>query len=114
MPTLLNLVGATYPRQRNGQPIPPAEGRSLVPTFSGGKIDRNPLFWEHEGNRAVRLAEWKLVAAHGEPWQLYNLVEDRTELANLAASNPEKEAELSALYEQWAKRCGVEPWPIRR
>jgi arylsulfatase len=115
MPTLVELAGATYPRQRDGRDIPPPEGRSLMPALRGGRFDRGgALFWEHEGNRAVRRGDWKLLAAHNEPWQLYNVVQDRAELHDLAAAQPEQVKELKALYDAWAARCGVEPWPIRR
>ena len=115
MPTIVALTGAPYPRERNGKPIPPPEGVSLAPILGGKTIDRAaPLFWEHEGNRAVRVGDWKLLAAHGEPWQLYDVVKDRAELNDLAAGNPAKVEELKSLYEKWAARCGVEPWPVRR
>ncbi|MDB5295008.1 MAG: arylsulfatase [Phycisphaerales bacterium] len=114
MPTVLELAGATYPKQRGGQDVLPPEGKSLVPVLKGGTIDRGPLFWEHEGNRAVRVGQWKLVAAHNEKWQLYDVVADRTETRDLAAEKPEKVAELRELYEAWAKRCGVEAWPVKR
>jgi arylsulfatase len=91
----------------------PEEGISLLPAFKGETISRGPLCWEHEGNRAIRLGDWKLIAAHRENWQLYNLATDRTELDDLASKNLEKVAELRTLYEQWAKRCGVVPWPVR-
>ena len=114
MPTILDLAHAPYPRTRGGHEILPEEGKSLVPAFNGQLVGRGPLFWEHEGNRAARLGDWKLIAGFKEKWQLYNLAKDRTELVDLAAQNPQKVDELKALYEQWAKRCGVEPWPIRR
>ncbi len=68
------------------------------------------LFWEHEGNRAVRKGRWKLVAVHGGPWELYDLERDRTELADLAAKEPDRVRELSSLYDAWASRAGVKPW----
>jgi arylsulfatase len=85
-----------------------------VPALNGKPAPRGPLFWEHEGNRAVRDGDWKLVAGHGEKWQLYNLADDRAELNDLAAADPARVGELKALYEKWAARCGVEPWPVRR
>ena len=86
-----------------------------MPVFEGkGRQGHEALFWEHEGNRAVRQGKWKLVAADGGPWELYDLEADRTELNNLAAEHPEKVNELKALYESWAKRCGVLSWPIKR
>ncbi|MDB5323088.1 MAG: Arylsulfatase [Phycisphaerales bacterium] len=113
MPTVMAITGATYPKRYHDKDIPPEEGKSLVPVLSGNTIDRGPLCWEHEGNRAIRLGDWKLVAAHNEPWQLYHITEDRTELNNLASANPEKVEELKTLYTTWAQRCGVEPWPVK-
>jgi arylsulfatase A-like enzyme len=101
LPTCLDLAG--------GRPAA-AEGKSLVPVLSGGSIGPRALFWEHEGNRAVREGKWKLVARHGRPWELYDLEADRTESADQAARMPEREGELRALYDAWASRCGVVPW----
>jgi arylsulfatase A-like enzyme len=114
MPTLLDVAGVEHPKQYHGHDILPMEGTTLRPAFEGKSLDRGPLCWEHEGNRAVRVGAWKLLAGHGERWQLYDLANDRTELNDLASSNPEKVAELTAIYEKWANRCGVEPWPIKR
>ena len=114
MPTVLAVAGKSYPKQYQSRELLPPEGIDLLPAFKGTSSDRGPLFWEHEGNRAVHLGEWKLIAAHSEPWQLYNLSTDRSELTDLSSKNPQKVAELKRLYEQWAKRCGVEPWPVRR
>lgn len=111
LPTFLEVAGAKHPAEYGGHTIQPLEGTSLLPIFEGGKRpDRCPVFWEHEGNRAVRLDEWKLVARAGQPWELYNTTQDRTELNNLAASHPEKVKELTELYDAWAKRCHVVPF----
>ena len=65
------------------------EGRSLVPAFAGKPIQREALFWEHEGNRALRIGDWKLVAKGSDgPWELYDMKRDRTEMNDLAAPNP--------------------------
>jgi arylsulfatase len=110
MATLVDVAGAKYPALFNGHPTQALEGQSLLPIFEGkARPHPAPIFWEHEGNRAVRLGEWKLVARHREAWELYNVEEDRTEQKNLAASQPEKVKELSALYDAWAKRCNVVP-----
>jgi len=62
------------------------QGKSLVPAFTNRPIDRDAIFWEHEGNRAVRVGDWKLVAnGPGGPWELYDLKTDRIESNNLAA-----------------------------
>ncbi|MGV3531621.1 MAG: arylsulfatase [Chthoniobacteraceae bacterium] len=89
----------------------PMEGISLVPTFRGAKLKRDaPLFWEHEGNRGVRDGDWKLVARFEQPWELYDLSADRTELNNLADTEPEIAKRLSEEYDRWAARAGVLPW----
>ena len=63
MPTLIDVTGASYPREFKGQAIQPMEGLSLRPAFEGQSLRRTrPLFWEHEGNRAVRSGNWKLVS----------------------------------------------------
>src|SRR5262249_13116823 len=108
--TFVDIAGADYPRAFGGQDIIPLEGRSLRPVFEGGTREPRPIFWEHEGNRAVRSGNWKLVAQHKQPWELFDLAADRTELHDLAAAHPEKVRELVALYDAWAKRCGVVPW----
>jgi arylsulfatase len=110
MATFLDVAGAQYPATFNGQPTPPLAGQSLLPIFEGQeRAHPQPIFWEHEGNRAVRLGNWKLVARHRENWELYNVETDRTEQKNLAASMPEKVKEMSQLYDDWAKRCNVIP-----
>jgi len=111
MATCLDAAGVPYPENHSGKPITPLEGESLVPALRGGAWKRvQPLFWEHEGNRAVRSGEWKLVGKCTGGWELYNMNEDRTELNDLCAVNRSKVRELAKLYDEWAKRCGVEPW----
>jgi arylsulfatase len=113
MATCVELAGARYPQEFNGQKIQPMEGVSLVPAFAGRPLNRpQPLFWEHEGNRAIRVGDWKLVTKHPGDWELYDLAADRTEMNNLAARQPERVQQMAALWEAWAKRVGVLPWPL--
>ena len=77
----------------------------------GGRRERGPIFWEHQGNRAVRQGRWKLVSRWRRGWELYDLEADRTELRDLAAEQPERAHELAAWYEEWAERAGVGSWP---
>lgn len=115
MATCVDISGAVYPTEHANHKIQPREGVSLAPHFEGKPPVRpNPIFWEHEGNKAIRKGEWKLVSKHkGEP-ELYNIRKDRTELNNLASSMPEKVKELSREWRQWAARAGVRPWPVKK
>ena len=112
MPTCVELSGAKYPATFHDKPILPMEGRSLVPVFAKQPIQRDALYWEHEGNAAVRVGDMKLVrfGARGA-WELYDMKMDRTELHDLAASQPEKAKELEAKWQAWAERTHVLPAP---
>jgi arylsulfatase len=70
---------------------------------------RSPLFWEHEGNRAVRDGRWKLVAKENKPWELYDLRNDRTEQNDLIAREPKRARELAAQWDAYAARAHVLP-----
>ena len=110
MATAVDVGGAKYPTQINGQPIHPMEGISLRPVLTGKALNRQqPIFWEHEGNRAVRAGKWKIVAKENQPWELYDIEADRTEMNNLAAKMPDKVKELAAQWEAWAARANVLP-----
>jgi len=99
VPTLLELAGATKPANVRGHPVPPSPGRSLVPAFAADvNLNRDFLWWEHEGHRAIRAGDWKLVALKDGRWELYDLSKDRGEQRNLAATQPEKVRELAALW----------------
>jgi len=110
MPTLVDLAGATYPVKRDGHAILPMEGRSLTPAFQGRGLGTRALFWEHEGNKAVREGDWKAVTKGPGEWELYNLRTDRTETRDIAAQHPEKARELATLWRNWSERAGVWEW----
>jgi arylsulfatase len=100
VPTVLELAGIQKPKEWKGEPIPEAPGHSLVPAFARDEvIQRESLWWLHEGNRAVRVGDWKLVAAEGDPWELYDMKTDRAEQHNLAAQMPDKAKELEQLWQ---------------
>ena len=114
MATCVDISGATYPPEYKGNKIIPMEGRSLVPAFDNRPIQREAIYWEHEGNRAIRKGKWKLVSRHPGKWELYDLEADRTELNNLAQKYTRTVEQLKAMYESWAARCGVQPWPVKK
>jgi arylsulfatase A-like enzyme len=112
MATCVDLSGAKYPTEFAARAIQPMEGRSLVPAMNGQSIQREAIFWEHEGNRALRVGKWKLVAKGPRgPWELYDMEKDRTEMHDLAAAQPDRVREMTSQWERWAKRTEAIPWP---
>ncbi len=104
MPTCLELAGAEYPKNRQ-----PLDGKSLAPAFKkqNGK-GHERLYWEHEGNRAIREKEWKLVwDREVKRWELFNLEQDRTEQVDQSEVHPDKVKKLEKEWENWAKELGV-------
>jgi arylsulfatase len=115
MATLVDVAGASYPKERAGVTTQPMAGVSLRPAFANQPLARKaPLFFEHDGSRAVREGDWKLVSASGGEWELYNIATDRTELNNLAARHPDKVNAMAARWEGWAQRTNVLPRPSGR
>ena len=100
VPTVLELAGAA----QGGPPgAPPLPGQSLVPAFArDGAVTRDGLFFHHEGNRALRVGDYKLVSARedGDAWELYNLGSDRCEQHDLAARQPDRVRGMAA---QWQR-----------
>ncbi|MET4138391.1 arylsulfatase [Pedobacter sp. UYP1] len=111
LPTLLEISGIKYPDSFKGHVLKKLEGQSLVDVFKGKKVRRNgALYWEHEGSRAIRDKDWKLVAELNAPWELYNLKTDRTEVHNLASKYPDQVKQLEKKYQIWAAKVGVKDW----
>jgi arylsulfatase len=111
MATIVDVTGSAYPSTFEGHAVESLEGQSLLPVFAndGDVAGRKPMFWEHEGNAAVRIGKWKLVKRYPRDWELYDMDADRTELHDLAAKEPKRAREMAQQYEAWAKRCGVIP-----
>ena len=111
MATCVDVSGADYPTEVDGKAIRPMEGKSLAAAcIENAPIDREAIYWEHEGNRAIRVGDWKLVAK-GEKgkWELYNIADDRAELNDLAAAQPDRVEKMSQMWQAWAKRADVLP-----
>lgn len=101
VPTVLELAGGQKPASWKGEPIPPSPGKSLAPALHADvRIPRESLWWLHEGNRAIRVGDWKLVAAKGDPWSLYDLTTDRAESQDLAQQMPGKVEQLQSQWQQ--------------
>jgi arylsulfatase A-like enzyme len=112
MATAVDLSGAKYPAESGGQKILPMEGVSLRPALAGKPLNRpQPLFWEHEGNKAVRDGRWKLVQKWRGPWELYDIDADRVEQHNVIADQPQRAANMEAAWNAWAERTFVDEWP---
>ncbi len=124
MATCLDITGVTYPTQFNGNAIQPFEGKSLVPAFKNKPIQRDLIFWEHEGNRAIRINNWKLVSKttknkifteeDEKAWELYDMDNDPSETKDLAAQNPQKVKEMAEKWEKEAVRTKAKPWPWQK
>ena len=97
VPTILAASGGKVPAD-----APPAPGISLLPNFAkDGTAKHDSIWWLHEGNRALRVGDWKIVAAgKTSPWELYDLGADRSETMNLSKVSPDKVEELAAVWQK--------------
>ncbi len=125
MATCVDVAEANYPAQYRDHAITPMEGISLAPSFANRLLQREALYWEHEGNRAVRMGQWKLVSRAStqarqwdktdslplDQWELYDMENDRTETNNLAEAFPGRVQDMAARWQDWAERTGSVPKP---
>ncbi len=99
LPTLLDITGGKVPAEVAGLPVPPLPGKSLVPVFKkDNSVKHEYLWWNHDGNRAFRVGDWKIADDHTKPWELFDLMTDRSETMNLADKYPDKVKELEQLW----------------
>lgn len=111
LPTFLEAAELKHPAEFNGRFVQPLEGVSFLPALRGEPWRRGrPIFFEHEGNRAVRDGRWKLVSRRPGHFELYDMMEDRTELRDLAEKDKPRVEKMQVLYHEFAGRCGVLPW----
>jgi arylsulfatase len=105
VPTALAVAGAPVAPPPGAPPFP---GRDLVPAFAAdGAVTRDALFFSHEGNRALRMGDYKLVSAKcdGGAWELYDLANDRAEQNNLAAAQPDRVRDMAARWQALDAAC---------
>ena len=111
MATAVDVASAEYPTEfHNGQTIKPMEGTSLVPLFKNESIKREAIYWEHEGNRAIRVGKYKLVAKGAKgAWELYDIHVDRSEKNDLSVKQPFQTKKLAQMWQSYAERANVLP-----
>ena len=101
-PTFMDITGAKYPAEINGNKTKPVAGKSLLPIFKGETREpHETLYWQFGSAKAVREGDWKLVRQGKAPWELYDLKNDRTELTDLAAKYPDRAKALAEEWETW-------------
>ncbi len=104
MATLTDITGARYPEEFNNDSIIPLRGESLRPVFHGqGQGERDsPLYWEWRGGQAMREGPWKIVRNdRDDPWHLYHMREDPSEMNDLAGRFAGKVNRMDSLYQRW-------------
>jgi len=126
VPTILEATGIPAPSRVNGVDQQPIDGTSLVYSFDAKNAPERHLtqYFEMMGNRAIYHGGW--MASTTPPvgpwerrltttlptdygWELYDLRKDFSQSKNLAEKEPEKLADLRALFEREAERNGVLP-----
>lgn len=116
MKTFTEISGARYPLVYKGKKITPTTGLSLTPSFRGENSKGHyNLFNEHFGARYVRSGNWKLTSlSNDSTWHLYNLANDKSEIHNVAAQNPDQVKRLQKLWQDWANNNQVFPKPGKK
>ena len=115
LPTLLEAAGVGYPSELGGAAIQRPDGESFMGLLEGKPWARQqPIYWEHEGNCAVRFGNLKLVRRFNEPWELYDMEVDRTELHDLSEHNKTLVDTLAREFAAWAQSVGVIDWDVLR
>ena len=129
MATFMEASGAEYPERYNGNEILSTNSKSILPNILGDVAENDEtIYLEHEGNRAVRSGDWKLVSYFSEDrgwvnrkvgrgrrtgdWELYNMKEDRTELQDRSDDQPDLKADMIAQFEKFAEETHVEDWEV--
>ena len=99
LPTFAELAGAKVPTTFPDREPTPLAGISLAPLIAGGEIKRRPpIHLLFSSDRGLRDGDWKLVSYKSQPWELYHIATDRTELNDVAAKNPEI---VERMVKQW-------------
>jgi len=109
-PTFMDITGAKYPTEIDGNKTKPPVGKSLLPIFQGEeRCGHKEIYWRFGKAKAVRQGDIKAVRLGNAAWELYNIAKDPTEMNNLAKKQPEKLAELTSLWESWNEANKARP-----
>lgn len=101
MPTLVEITQSELPDEWTNRTLRPISGITLTPAFRGESLIRSePIHLLFARDRGLRDGDWKIVSFKSEPWELYNVAEDRTELNDLATKHPELAA---TMIEKWTE-----------
>ena len=104
MPTFIDISSAAYPAEFKGEKVVPMQGQSLLPIFQNKDVERRkPIYWSFGKGKAVRYDNWRLVSDGGQSWNLYNMVDDKTETNDLSEQHPEVVSKLNEMYTVWLK-----------
>lgn len=100
VPTLVDVAGGG--KAEPGEGAPPLPGRSLRPAFDrDGTVPRDWLYFNHSNNRALRMGDYKIVAAGKDgPWEMYDLRRDRCEQKNLIQEQAPRAEKMAAIWKQ--------------
>jgi arylsulfatase A-like enzyme len=125
-PTILEAAGVEIPKEYHGVKQQPMDGVSMLYALDNPEAPnrKQRQYYEMFGNRAIWEDGWKAVVLHGnrmpwelattfpfdtDQWELYHVAEDFSESRNVAAENPEKLAELVAIFDEEAWKYNVYP-----
>lgn len=117
-PTLLDVAGAAFRSDIDGQPQLAVAGSSIRASFASAAAPsaRSVQYFELRGNRAITAGQWKAVAMHKsgtdfakDQWLLFDTAADFSESTDVAAQHPDKLAELQALWMTEATRYSQPP-----
>ncbi len=123
-PTILELCKVPEPNMVNGVKQEAIQGVTMVPTFTNANApeNHNTQYFEIISNRGIYNDGWMARTVHKAPWEvspkgpfkddvweLFNVKEDFSMSTDVAAANPEKVAELRALFAKEAVKYHVFP-----
>ncbi len=105
MPTLVEVSGADYPEQHDGNEIVPMQGTSLLPVLKGEDPRREkPIYNSWAGGKYIIKNGWKMVKhSNRNNWELIPFIKNRTETINLIDERPEIAKKLKQEWKRWHK-----------